>query len=363
MHGDFLLGAGAILAALALAGLLFQALRQSAVPAFILLGLAIRPLVTNHEMVEALATLGVVLLLFFMGLEFSLAALLRSRRRIMRGGVIDLAFCFPVGLAAALAFGWGWAGALIAAGALYVSSSAIIAKGVIDLERTANPETETALGVLVFEDLAVALLLALLSGAVLAGEPSAGAVLGGVAIAAAFFGVFIGVALLAGPLLERVLAMKNDDLLLLGVGGMVLLLSAAAVAAGLSEAIGAFLAGMVLAETRQRERIERLFAPLQSVFAAIFFLAFGLSLEPARFAAAWPYALALAVLGVAAKVAGGYRIGAADGLSKRGSLALGLTLVPRGEFSILLGGIAASAGLAEVNAAIGLMVLMLSVAG
>jgi CPA2 family monovalent cation:H+ antiporter-2 len=120
---------------------------------------------------------------------------------------------------------------------------------------------------------------------------------------------------------------------------------------------------MVLAETRHRERIERLFAPLQGVFAAVFFLAFGLSLDPAAFGGVWVPALVLAVLGVAVKVAAGYRIGAADKLSKRGSLALGLTLVPRGEFSILLAGIAASAGMKEVNAALGLMVLALSIVG
>ncbi|HEX2202568.1 MAG TPA: cation:proton antiporter [Longimicrobium sp.] len=363
MHGEFLLGAGAVLAALAVAGLLFERLGQSVIPAFILLGLCLRPLHLDEELVEVLATVGVVLLLFFMGLEFSLRALLANRRRILRTGSIDLLFSFPAGVGAGLAFGWGWRGALVAGGALYVTSSAIVAKGAIDLERTANPETETALGVLVFEDLFVALLLAVLSGAVLEGEASAAGVAKGMGVAVAFFGVFVVVALRAGPALDRALALRSDDLLVLAAGGIVLLLSAAALWAGLSEGIGAFLAGMVLAETGHRERIERLFAPLQGVFAAVFFLGFGLSLDPAAFAPVWPQALALAALGVASKVAGGYRAGLADGLSKRSALALGLVLVPRGEFSILLAGVAASAGLARVNAAVGLMVLVLSIAG
>ena len=362
-HTEFLIGAGAVLAALAVAGILFERLGQSVVPAFILLGLVLRPLRLDQELVDVLATLGVVLLLFFMGLEFSLRALLANRRRIVRGGLVDLAFCFPLGLALGLAFGWGWAGALIAAGAFHVTSSAIVAKSSIDLERTANPETETALGVLVFEDLWVALLLALLSGAVLVSEPSAAAVARGVGVAVLFFGVFVVVALRAGRVLDRVLELRSDDLLVLAVGAIVLLMAHAALAVGLSDGIGAFLAGMVLAETRHRERIERLFAPLQGVFAAVFFLSFGLSLDPSAFGGVWLPALVLAVLGVAAKVAAGYRIGAVDGLSKRGSLALGLTLVPRGEFSILLAGIAATAGLKEVNAALGLMVLALSIVG
>ncbi len=313
-HGGFLLGAGVLLGVLALGGLLFSRLRQSVIPAFILLGMAARPYAVDQHMVEVLATLGVVLLLFLMGVEFSLAALLRNRRRILRNGAIDLAVCFPAGFLAALAMGWGWTGGLLLAGAFYVSSSAIIAKSVIEMRRTANPETETALGVLVFEDLFVALLLAVISGAVLVAEPSALAVAGGVGKALLFFGAVVGVAVWARPALDRAFDLESDDLFLLLAASVVLLLSWAALAAGLSEAIGAFLAGLALAETEHRERVERLFAPLQGLFAAVFFLGFGLSIDPGTFAAVWPQALSLTLAGVALKVAGGWWIGRRDGL-------------------------------------------------
>lgn len=363
MHGDFLLGAGAVLAALALAGLLFDRLRQSVIPAFILLGMSLRTLDLDEHLVEALATLGVVLLLFFMGLEFSVGALLRDRRRILRNGGIDLLVCFPAGCLAGAFLGGGLTGALLMGGAFYVSSSAIIAKSFIELRRAADPETEVALGVLVFEDLFMALFLALLSGAVLSAEPSAGAALVGMGKAVLFFAVIVGLALYARPVLNRVFDLDSDDLFLLLTGAVVLLLSWGALAAGLSEAIGAFLAGLLLAETDHKERTERLFSPLQGLFAAVFFLGFGLSLDPATFAGVWPYALALAVLGVATKVGGGIWIGRRDGLPKRSGLALGLTLVPRGEFSILLAGIAVAAGLEEVGATIALLVLALSLVG
>ncbi|HEX8454896.1 MAG TPA: cation:proton antiporter, partial [Longimicrobium sp.] len=97
MHHDFLLGAGALLAALAVAGLLFNRLGQSVIPAFILLGMAVRPFDVDTSLVDVLATVGVVLLLFFMGLEFSVGALLRDRLRIMRNGGLDLLVCFPAG--------------------------------------------------------------------------------------------------------------------------------------------------------------------------------------------------------------------------------------------------------------------------
>jgi CPA2 family monovalent cation:H+ antiporter-2 len=362
-HGDFLLGAGALLAALALAGLLFERFRQSAIPAFILLGMAVRPLDVDRHLVEVLATVGVVLLLFFMGLEFSVGALLRDRRRIVRNGGIDLLVCFPAGFATGLWVGGGWAGALILGGAFYVSSSAIIAKSTIELQRSANPETEAALGVLVFEDLFMALFLAVLSGAVLAAEPSAGAALWGMAKALFFFAAVVALALYARPLLNRVFDLDSDDLFLLLVGGVVLFLSWGALAAGLSEAIGAFLAGLLLAETEHNERAHRLFGPPQGLFAALFFLGFGLSLDPASFAGVWLPALLLAVVGVAAKVWAGMWIGRRDGLPKRNALSLGLTLVPRGEFSILLAGIAVSAKLPEVGATIALLVLALSLVG
>ncbi|HEX8317601.1 cation:proton antiporter [Longimicrobium sp.] len=363
MHGEFLLGAGAVLAALALAGLLFGRLRQSVIPAFILLGMAIRPLDVDAHLVEVLATLGVVLLLFFMGLEFSVGALLRDRRRIVRNGGIDLLVSFPVGFAGGLWIGGGWTGALLMGGAFYVSSSAIIAKSTIEMRRSANPETEVALGVLVFEDLFMALFLALLSGAVLSAEPSAQAALWGMGKAVAFFAAVVGLALYGRRLLDRLFDLDNDDLFLLFTGGVVLLLSWGALAAGLSEAIGAFLAGLLLAETEHKERAERLFGPLQGLFAAVFFLGFGLSLDPASFAGVWPYALVLAVAGTALKIASGMWIGRRDGLPKRNALALGLTLVPRGEFSILLAGIAVTANREAVGATIALLVLALSLVG
>lgn len=363
MHGEFLLHAGAIVAALALAALLFRRLRQSTIPAFILLGMALRPLVEDSSLVQEMATLGVVLLLFFMGLEFSLGTLLRNRKQIVRTGSIDLLVCFPVGLAGGLVLGLGWAGALLLAGAFYMSSSAIIAKSVIELRRAAAPETEVALGVLVFEDLFIALFLAVLSGAVLVAEPNLGAAAWGVGRALLFFGVVVLVALRAQPVLNRVFDTDSDDLFVLLVGSVVLLLSWAAVVSGLSEAIGAFLAGLMLAETQHKERTERLFAPLQGLFAAIFFLGFGLSIDPGTFAGVWPAALGLVLVGIAVKLAAGWWAGARSGLSPRGSLALGLTLIARGEFSIILAGIAVAIGLQELGALIAVLVLALSLVG
>jgi CPA2 family monovalent cation:H+ antiporter-2 len=363
MHGNFLLGTGLVLAALALGGAVFLRLKQSIIPAFIVLGVVLRPEHFDDALVNSIATVGLVLLLFSMGLEFSLGALVRNRRSITRAGVIDLLACLPLGIAAGLVVGEGWAGALLFAGAFYVSSSAIIAKSIIELRRAADPETEVALGILVFEDLFIALYLAVLSGAVLVAEPSLASAAVGVGKALLFFGVVVLIALRARSVLDRVFSIENDDLFLLLVGALVLLLSWGALEAGLSEAIGAFLAGLALAETQHRERAEHLFAPLQGVFAAIFFFGFGLSIDPGTFPSVWLPAVVLILLAVVVKVGGGWMAGRRSGLSQRGSLTLGLTLVARGEFSIILAGIAVSVGQERLGALLALLVLGLSLLG
>lgn len=357
-----LLGGGLLLGAIALAGILFRLLRLTTIPAFILLGIALRPLVGDSALVELSAVLGVVLLLFSMGLEFSLRALLAARRRIVVHGARDLVIAFPVGLLAGLALDWGLLGGLLLAGACYVSSSAIVSKGIIELRRTAYPESEVALGVLVFEDLVVALLLALLSGAVLAGEGVMSGLFGA-GRAVAFFGGAIVVAVVGRPVLDRLLDTEDDDLFLLLTGAAVLLLAGAAAYAGLSEALGAFLAGTLLAETAHKERVAALFAPLQGLFAALFFLSFGMEIDAAEFAAVWLRALALAALAIAAKLAAGWWIGRADGLSRRASFSLGVMLVPRGEFSIVLAGLAGAAGYEQAPPLIALVVLILAITG
>ena len=148
---------------------------------------------------------------------------------------------------------------------------------------------------LVFEDLFIALFLAILSGAVLVSEPNAAAAAWGIGKALLFFGAVVLIALRAQPVLNRIFDVDSDDLFILLVGACVLLLSWAAIAAGLSEAIGAFLLGLALAETTHKGRAEHLFGPLQGLFATVFFLGFGLSIDPSTFGRVWPQALILAI--------------------------------------------------------------------
>ncbi|HET7584552.1 MAG TPA: cation:proton antiporter [Gemmatimonadaceae bacterium] len=363
MHGDFFLRTGALLGALALVGWLFVRLRQSVVPAFLLLGMATRPWVPDSELISELGAVGVVLLLFFMGLEFSTGALLRDRRAIVRAGLVDLLICFPVGLAAGFALGAGLEGALILASGFYVSSSAIIAKSVIELRRAANPETPLGLGILVFEDLLIALLLAVLSGAVLAHDASMSMLVWRVGRAALFFVVIMLLAHLGRRLFDAAFSVRSDDVFLLMSAAVVILLSWDAVQVGLSEALGGFLGGLVLSETRHKPRAERLFSPLQGVFGAVFFFAFGHSIRLDDLRDAWGAGLVLVVLAIAVKLGAGWIAGRREGLGRQARVALGLMLLPRGEFTIILAGTALAAGMTHVAATLAILVVALSIVG
>lgn len=357
-----LLSLALLLLVLALSGGLLRRFGQSTVPVYILLGVATRSTVAEPEVVHFVQAIGVALLLFFVGLEFSILRLRRGIRRYARAGGIDLAVNFPVGVAGGLLLGWGWPAAVLLGGALYISSSAIVAQNITDLGRAAYPETELALAVLVAEDLAMGVFLAVLAlwPPFAAEEVAMGATAGAVAA------LVLLLTVLAGPVtrgFDRLLSEADDEILLLAVSGLILLLAGASLAAGLSEALGAFVAGLLVGDSRLKERVERLLTPLRGLFAALFFFAFGLTVEAARLPPALGPGLALAAAALVAKVLGGVVIGRTGGLSPAASTNLGLTLTPRGEFSVLLAAYGAALGLPELEAVVAVVVVALAIVG
>src|SRR5919198_2841286 len=237
-----------------------------------------------------------------------------------------------VGLAA---FGLSF-GTLVLAAAIYVSSSAITVKGLIDFRRLADDETDLVLAILVAEDLVIGLVLGFASGGGgAAGETLA---LGGKAIA--FVAAALAVSKWLSGLIDRLLDWLPREVFLLAVFGFLMGAGALAREVGLSEAIGALMAGVVLSETSVREEIEERFFSFRDVFAPLFFFVFGLSIDVGRIGSvAW-----LLVAGVAAavvgKVGGGYLAGVLGGFTPRQSLNAGAALVAHGEFTIVIAQIA-----------------------
>ncbi len=271
----------------------------SAIPAYLLAGLLLGPneprvlsVIEPSDVTTFVAELGLVFLLFFLGLEFSFDRLTRTGRHIAAGGSTDLLVNAGLGVVVGLAaFGVSFA-ALLMAGAIYVSSSAVTVKGLIDFRRLADDETDLVLAILVFEDIAIAAFLGF--GAAGGGGVSPTLVALGEAIA--FVGVSILLARTVAPRAGRLLERLDSEFLLLFVVALVVGMSAAAKALGLSEAIGALMAGIVLAESPIRQEIETRLLSFRDLFAALFFFVFGLSIDIGALGdVGWVLALAFVV--------------------------------------------------------------------
>ena len=346
-----LLELGQLFVVVAVAGAFALRLGLSVIPLYVVGGVLAGPFVagrmglpyvTNGEVVTLFAEVGIVLLLFFLGLEFSLDRLLESRTRITRAGVADIAVNLPLGIAIGLVLGWSLVESLLLGGIVYISSSAIITKSLIDLGWIANPEAEPMLGTLVFEDLFIAVYLAVVTSLVLGGEGGLGSVGRSLAVAFGFLGLLLVAVQYGTRLFTGVLDGTGQEAFVLRTLAVVVPISGAALVLGVSEAVAAFFVGMGFATSGHRERIERLLAPVRDVFGAVFFFWIGVGTDPTLLvAAAVPLVLAVA-LTTPAKVVSGYLGGRVYDLSKRRSLRVGVGMVPRGEFSLVIAALAAS---------------------
>lgn len=367
--GDALVGIGGAFLAAGLFGRLGRRVGLPTIPFFMVAGILLGPntpglvVVAHPEELELLAVLGLIMLLFHLGLEFSLGDLAEGGRRLLAAGAIYLALNVGGGLVLGLALGWGTAEALVIAGAAGISSSAIVTKLLIELRRLANPESRTILGIAVVQDVFLALYLALLQP-VLGDATSTGDAV--VQFLAAFgFLVALGIAARWGArAVGRLVAAPDDELLTVCFVGLAVLVAGIAAELGVSEAIGAFGVGLILAETTVADRVEQLVLPLRDAFAAAFFFAFGLSIDPGdAMTVALPVLIAVAVTTLLNLIAG-VIIARLQHANRLAAANVALTLLGRGEFSLILATLAATAGLDDrLGPFVALYVLVLAIVG
>ena len=366
---------GLALALIAVAALVSSRLRFSVVPFLILAGMTVGPhapnvgpfdfrFILSAPLIEFMGRVGVLFLLFYLGLEFSVSRLIKSGRSIVIGGSIYIAINFVAGLGYAALLGWPVKEVLVAAGITTISSSAIVAKVLFDLRRTANPETELILGIIMFEDIFLAVYLSLVSGIVLSGATSIAGTLGSAGLALGFILGMIALGRFATPLLNRAFRISSDEVFLLVLFACLFLLAGLGETIHVAEAIGALLLGMVLAETEHGERIAHLIVPFRDFFGGLFFFGFGLTIDPfALGGAVWPVVGAVVVT-LVGNIVAGMLAGKTAKLGKEPSLNVGLTIVSRGEFSIIMANLAKAGGLLPVlQPFAALYVLILAVLG
>jgi CPA2 family monovalent cation:H+ antiporter-2 len=362
----------ATVALLAALGLVAGRIGLSTIPAYLLAGLLLGPhaphettLIHPSEVTTFVAEIGVVFLLFFLGLEVTLGRLARARLHATIGGGIDLVANFGLGAVVGVAaFGFSLAAVVLAA-AIYVSSSAIAVKGLIDFRRLADDETDLVLAILVAEDVVIAIVLGLTGS----GGGAAAGTLVLVGKALAFIAGSIALSYIAVRPLDLLLARLPHEIFLLTVFAVLVGMAALAKLFGLSEAIGALAAGVLFSETSARDQIEERFFAFRDVFAALFFFVFGLSIDVGALGeVGWLLAAAVAVT-LVAKPAGGYLAGRIGRFTRRQSLNAGLALVAHGEFTVILAQLASSnaaipAGIrADLVAFAGLYVLVTATVG
>lgn len=338
---------GIIIVGLALLARLANRIGLSPIPFYLLAGLAfgeggLVPLHFSEGFVSIGAEIGVILLLFMLGLEYTADELRASLRTGLPSGLVDLLLNFTPGFIAGLWLGWSPLAALLLGGVTYISSSGVIAKVLADLGRLGNLETPVVLSILVMEDLAMALFLPLVAVLLI----GTGLISGAIAILAAITTVSLVLilALRYGEAMSRIISHHSDEVVLLSILGLVLVVAGVAQQLQVSAAIGAFLVGIALSGP-VAEQARDLLGPLRDLFAATFFLFFGLHINPADLLPVLFLALGLGIITSLTKLLTGWWAARLAGVGMRGRFRAGAALVARGEFSIVIAGLGVSAGL------------------
>ena len=335
---------GAALLVLGLVAFLANKMKFSVVPLYLLIGLTLGnggfiPLSLSEEFLVTGAQIGAIMLLLLLGLEYSAYDLAKSFKERKSAGVIDVIANATPGFLIGFALGWGIPGALALAGITYVSSSGIAAQLIKEMGFRKSEVSKRAIGVLVFEDLALAPYLPLLSAVILGVSVWSGLVTVGLALA--ITGLVILVSFKGSSRFQKFLDPNEPGGLLLTVFGTALLAAGLADLVGFSGVVAAFLIGLLLTGEVAEAARSRLM-PLRDIFAAIFFLFFGITTDPSELPAVLPLAFVLTVVGIGGKYAVGWWV--TRDLTDR--LAVWRTtafLIPRGEFSIVIAALAAPA--------------------
>ncbi|MCE0498512.1 MAG: cation:proton antiporter [Methylacidiphilales bacterium] len=344
MHGLNLLSDLAVVMIISgITTIICHQLKQPVALGYILAGFIIGPytppfmLVHDEDSIKTLGGMGVVLLMFSLGLEFSLRKLTRVGLSAFVAALLEIVLMIWIGYEIGRGFGWNLMDSVFLGAILSISSTTIIVKALAELGKSREPFAEIIFGVLVVEDILAIILLALLSGFAQNGTLDTGNILGEMVKLAVFFVVVLVAGLIGVPRLFAFIAkFKSDEMLLVAALGLCFGTAFVASRLGYSVALGAFLIGAVIAESRQIHRIEALTAPVRDMFSAIFFVTIGMLIDWKMLVAyAWPI-LILSLVVVVGKVATcsfGVFVGGKD---LRTSFRVGMGLAQIGEFSFII---------------------------
>jgi CPA2 family monovalent cation:H+ antiporter-2 len=357
---------GGVLLVLAIAGRLAGRIGLSPIPLYLVAGLFLGEgsaleLTASRDFIEIGAQIGVILLLLMLGLEYSARELVTNLGAHRAAGLVDLVLNATPGVATALLLGWGATPAFFLGAITYISSSGIVSKVMTELGRVGNRETPTVLSILIIEDLAMAVFLPVGAGLLVASgivETAADIAVASLAIAGAF-----AITWRWGDRLSRVVFHTSGELVLLTVVGVALLIAGEAEQIHAPSAVAALLVGIALSGPAA-DTAKVVLTPVRDLFAAVFFVFFGLEVDPSAVVPALPVAAALGVVTAATKVATGAWAARRAGVALPGRVRAGTVLVARGEFSIILAGVALAGGVTtDLGSLTAAYVLLMATAG
>lgn len=337
-------------------GLISNKLRVSVIPFFILIGMVMGEHAPDLGLIDLqfkesrpfldfMGRLGVLFLLFYLGLEFSVGRLVKSGKSIVTGGTIYVCINFVTGLLVGWMMGMPFAETMVLCGIMTSSSTVIVAKVLTDLQRTANPETEIILGMIMFDDLFIAMHISFLSGLVLSGGGSMWSVVGTCLLALGFILLFLILGRKMVPSIDKLLQVKSSEIFILIIFALLFTTAGFSESIHVAEAIGALMAGLVLADSKYIKRIEQMILPYKDFFGAMFFFSFGLSIDPMTLGGAVMWASIAAGLTILGNLASGYFATRISHMRNHAAFDIGFTLSARGEFSIIMANIGKAGGL------------------
>ena len=345
----FLQNLALVLCVAAVTTVLFQRLRQPVIFGYLLAGMIVGPhipipLVADEEMIHTLSELGVILLLFSLGLEFSLRKLIQIGPTAGVVAVAQSSGMVFIGYVIGQLFGWTTLESVYAGAVIAISSTTIIAKA-FEEQRVKGKFTDVVLGVLIIEDLIGIFLIAILT-TISSGSAISASELGVTAARlATFLAGLIGVGLLLIPRAVRaVVRMNRPETTLVASVGICFAAALLALSFGYSVALGAFIAGSLVAESGESKVVEHLVQPVRDMFAAIFFVAVGMLIDPAIIIRHWGAVLVFSVAVIVGKVVFVSIASFLTGYSPRASVQAGMSLAQIGEFSFIIAAVGLSSG-------------------
>jgi CPA2 family monovalent cation:H+ antiporter-2 len=347
----FLQDLALVCCASAVVTVLFRRLGQPVVVGYLLAGILIGPhvgipLFSDSRHIHDLSELGVILVMFSIGLELSVARLVRVLPTTGVIGVLEIGGMIWLGYSAGALLGWSWKECLFAGAMLSISSTVIVAR-VFAEQKVERRVTSLAFGILVVEDLAAVLLLAVLTALGTGQSISAGSLVETTGRLALFLIALLIVGFLVVPRAIRAISrLGSPETLLVASMGLCFGLALLAHELGYSVALGAFLAGSLIAESGRHRQVAHMIAPLRDFFAAVFFVSVGMMVDPAVILAEWPVILLLTGIVIGGKITFVSLGSFVSGMDLRRSIHAGMSLTQIGEFSFIMASVGVASGAA-----------------